>query len=423
MGYRPVYGQVDIPASFSGRASCPGSAGPWGRMAALIAAWSGQRGLGGHWCASAPRLTSADAVLAGDRAASADGELGQLVGGGSRALERGQVIADDQESGVDVAVAGVAPAARREAVALADLHGSPWIASCSRSSGTTMSSPRWPPRWAVTAGEAPVAPAPEVVRLAGVGGDDGRRRRRRRGRRATRRAARWASASEAVELSEQQRSGPARSSRRPGRTPAAVDSALVGVLERRGQRCRGRRCGSIAGTARGARPRRGARTAAAESGAGTKRSQTEVTTPSVPSEPTISAPEVVAGDVLAGGPPIAGSARRGRRDLEAGDPVPGHAVLERARAAGVGRDVAADLRLLGGARVGRETGGRSRGRGGSASAVGHRPALAAPPAARRRTRAPGAAAPRRRRRRPRPGPRRPRGRCHRRAARSGTSCS
>jgi hypothetical protein len=40
--------------------------------------------------------------------------------------------------------------------------------------------------------------------------------------------------------------------------------------------------------------------------------------------------------------------------LEPGHPVAGDAVLERVRAAGVRRDVAADLRLLGGAGIGRE---------------------------------------------------------------------
>ncbi len=66
------------------------------------------------------------------------------------------------------------------------------------------------------------------------------------------------------------------------------------------------------------------------------------------------AAEVVPGDVLAVGP-----AERehlaGRDDgLQARHPRAGRPVLEGVRPAGVGRDVAADLRLLGGAGVGRE---------------------------------------------------------------------
>ena len=94
---------------------------------------------------------------------------------------------------------------------------------------------------------------------------------------------------------------------------------------------------------------------AAASGAGARRSQTAVMTPSVPSEPMSEAAEVVAGDVL---PDRAADARRARPGATTtstpGHPVARDAVLEGVRAARVGGDVAADLRLLGGTGVGRE---------------------------------------------------------------------
>jgi hypothetical protein len=61
--------------------------------------------------------------------------------------------------------------------------------------------------------------------------------------------------------------------------------------------------------------------------------------------------QVVAGDVLARPAADVNELAWSEHDLEAGHPRAGHAVLQRVRAAGVRRDVAADLRLLRGARV------------------------------------------------------------------------
>jgi hypothetical protein len=66
------------------------------------------------------------------------------------------------------------------------------------------------------------------------------------------------------------------------------------------------------------------------------------------------APQVVAGDVLADRAAERDHLAAGEHRLEPRHPRPRHAVLEGVRPARVGRDVAADLRLLTGARVGRE---------------------------------------------------------------------
>ena len=64
--------------------------------------------------------------------------------------------------------------------------------------------------------------------------------------------------------------------------------------------------------------------------------------------------QVIARDVLADRPADFDHLAACEDRLEAGHPGAGRAVLEGVRSAGVGRDVAADLRLLGRARVGRE---------------------------------------------------------------------
>ena len=92
----------------------------------------------------------------------------------------------------------------------------------------------------------------------------------------------------------------------------------------------------------------------AASGAGARRSHTAVMTPSVPSEPTSEAAEVVAGDVLPDRAADADELPGRDDDLDARHPVARDAVLEGVRPARVGGDVAADLRLLGGTGVGRE---------------------------------------------------------------------
>ena len=64
--------------------------------------------------------------------------------------------------------------------------------------------------------------------------------------------------------------------------------------------------------------------------------------------------EVVAGDILCGPAADVHELAWSEHDLDTGDPGAGDAVLERVRPAGVGGDVAADLRLLGRAGVGAE---------------------------------------------------------------------
>ena len=64
--------------------------------------------------------------------------------------------------------------------------------------------------------------------------------------------------------------------------------------------------------------------------------------------------EVVAGDVLAHRAADPDELAGREHELEPGDPGARHPVLERVRPAGVGGDVAADLRLLGGAGIGRK---------------------------------------------------------------------
>ena len=97
------------------------------------------------------------------------------------------------------------------------------------------------------------------------------------------------------------------------------------------------------------------RAASTTSGAGTKPQPDRRDDPERSLRADQQRAQVVAGDVLA-------QRRRPRRISSPGattasspaDPAAGHAVLERARAARVGGHVAADLRLLGRARVGRE---------------------------------------------------------------------
>ena len=79
-----------------------------------------------------------------------------------------------------------------------------------------------------------------------------------------------------------------------------------------------------------------------------------MTTPSVPSEPTSSPTQVVAGDVLAQRAAGADDVARGHDGLEPGDPVAHDAEPEGVGTAGVRRDHPAHLRLLGRARVGPE---------------------------------------------------------------------
>ncbi len=102
--------------------------------------------------------------------------------------------------------------------------------------------------------------------------------------------------------------------------------------------------------------------------------------------------DVVAGDVLADPAAEPGQLARRERDLQAAHPGAGHAVLQRMRAAGVRRDVAADLRLLGGARVRGRTAARSRARAAARCASSRRPprtsARAPAPARARRAAAP-----------------------------------
>jgi hypothetical protein len=68
-------------------------------------------------------LEHADAVLAADRAAERDGHREELAGRRLRALGLAGVARVEQERRVQVAVAGVAPGAGLEPVALADGHG------------------------------------------------------------------------------------------------------------------------------------------------------------------------------------------------------------------------------------------------------------------------------------------------------------
>ncbi len=77
-------------------------------------------------------------------------------------------------------------------------------------------------------------------------------------------------------------------------------------------------------------------------------------TPSVPSEPIKRLFRSKPATSLRTGPPTATSSPRGDDDLEPTHPRTGDAVLERVRATRVRRDVAADLRILRRARVGRE---------------------------------------------------------------------
>src|SRR6185312_12795730 len=65
----------------------------------------------------------ADTVLPRDRAFELDREREELVGRLLGALELGRLIEVDHERGVEVAVAGVAPAARLELVPASDLDG------------------------------------------------------------------------------------------------------------------------------------------------------------------------------------------------------------------------------------------------------------------------------------------------------------
>ena len=170
--------------------------------------------------------------------------------------------------------------------------------------------------------------------------------------------------------------------------------------------------------ARGARRDRSATTGSAASGAGISRSQAAVTIPSVPSEPISRRLQVVAGDVLAHRAADRRSSSPG--GTTASRPVTqraGDAVLEGVRAAGVRGDVAADLRLLGGARVGREQ-QAVLAREAPQLARAHARLDVDPPQQRvERAHARHAGRARRRRRR-RPAPRRRRSPCRRRAARS-----
>ena len=68
-------------------------------------------------------LDPADAMLSRDRPTEADRQLEQLIAGLVRPLDRGAVAAVKQKARVQIAVAGMTPAARVQSVAPADLDG------------------------------------------------------------------------------------------------------------------------------------------------------------------------------------------------------------------------------------------------------------------------------------------------------------
>ena len=264
---------------------------------------------------------------------------------------------------MEVAVAGVAPAAAPRGRGGAPISSVSSIASASRSSGTTMSSLTLPPRCAVTANDDAVAPAPERRDLVG------------RATGAATASASSPSASQQLAL-QARRLGrvpsasastrkPAPSGTPPGTTRAGASSvAAVEVLERRRPRgrCRARRA-IAAQPAR--RCRVEARHGSAASGAGISRSQAAVI------DRRACPPSRSAGSSGRSRRRPCGSGRRRGRARRAATtasrPVTqcaGDAVLEGVRAAGVRRDVAADLRLLGGARDRAGRAGRSRARAG-----------------------------------------------------------
>ena len=112
-------------------------------------------------------------------------------------------------------------------------------------------------------------------------------------------------------------------------------------------------------------PAKSAAIGSAASAAGMSRSQAAVDDPERALRPGQKADQVVSGDVLPHR--AAGRHDLARRDhgLDPRHPRAGRPVLECVRAAGVRRHVAADLRLLGGARDPAGTRGRSRGRSGA----------------------------------------------------------
>ncbi len=121
--------------------------------------------------------------------------------------------------------------------------------------------------------------------------------------------------------------------------------------------------------------------------------------------------QVIARDVLARPAADLHELAGREHDLQARDPAAGHAVLEGVRAAGVRRDVAADLRLLGRAGVGGEHAGRSRAPAAARRAVLTPASGQHPPEAGRRVRGPRRAARASTRCRPRSAPLRRRARC------------
>ena len=226
-------------------------------------------------------LDEPEPVLAGDAAAEPHREVEQLLGRRLGARPLRLVAGIDQERGVEVAVARVAPAARREAVPLR----------------RSRASPRSPRRAGRRARRCPRSPC----RRARPGRRARRRRASARAPRSRRRvsgahteSASSPSASQhrraqardllrrAVDLGEHQEPVPRAA---PGRSrPTGAPSPRRGTRAPRP----GRPLPSTRASASqpAAVPSCSETTGATASGAGIRLSQTEVTTPSVPSEPT-----------------------------------------------------------------------------------------------------------------------------------------
>ena len=252
---------------------------------------------------------------------------------------------------MQVPVAGVAPAAGLQAVTARRSRPSPRSPRARRSSGTTMSSLTFPPRRASTAIETPSRQRHSASTSRRC---DGRLARPSAPAPRASTSSPWRrSASALVPSASAITMKPAPSGTPPGNAAAGRgQGAAVEVLERGhgqpgAQHPLDRPAARLGAGVEGDHGQRGlGRRQELEPGGGDHAER--------PLRADQQALQVVAGHVLADRPADRDDLA-GRHDrLQPGHPGARDPVLEGVRAAGVGGDVAADLRLLGGAGIGRE---------------------------------------------------------------------